>query len=137
MKLLSNFDVFKEYYDLDTKQFCSFESAQKNVGTYKIIGNIMIGLLVEDKELYFLYGNDKFLITESYRVLIKERSKLENEFTLLNGNDVIVRFLYPLPDPKLNISPFEYIDEDDFKWGDFIEKIVNNPERRKRYMSNR
>lgn len=136
MRLLKNFDLFKEYYNIDTKQFCPFENLQKTVGIYKIIKSIMTGLLIEDSNLYFLYGEEKFLITESHRVLLRVKSNVENEFSLIDGNDVLVRFLYSTPDSKLNVSPFEYIDEDDFKWGDFIAKIINDGERKRNFVMN-
>ena len=134
MKLLSSFDYFKEYYDLGTNEFCFFESLQKNVGTYKIIEGIMTALLVENNKLYFLYGDNKFLMTDSHKVLLKEKSKVEKEFILFNGNNELIRFLYSLPDPQLNASPFEYIDEEDFKWGDFVEKVINDSERKRNFI---
>ncbi len=135
MKLLKNFDVFKEYFNLDTKEFCSFEQLQKTVGIYKTLDGIMTGLLVEDTNLYFLYGEEKFLITDSYKVLLKKISKAESEIALSVGNEELVKFLYPIPNLELNVTPFEYIDEEDFKWGEFIEKIVNDKERRRNFVA--
>lgn len=136
MKLLGNFDVFKEYYNIETKRFYSFDTLQKTVGIYKIIKGKMTGLLVKDDNLYFLFGEEKFLITDSHKGLLKEKSNAEKEFNLIYRNEVVVRFSYPLPDPKLNVSPFEYIDEEDFKWGDFIANIINNQERKKNFIAN-
>jgi len=135
MKLLGNFDLFNEYYDIDAKKFYSFETLKKTVGVYKIIGSKMTGLLVENGELFLFNGDDKYLITESNKVLIKEKNKKVNEFILFKGNKELVRFFYPLPDSKLlNISPFEYIDEEDFKWGDFIGNIINNSNRKRNFL---
>lgn len=136
MRLLGNFDTFNEYYNIDTNKFCSFINLQKTIGIYKIIEGVMTGLLVEDNNLYFLYGKEKFLVTESHKVLLEGKSNVENKFSLIDGNDVLVRFLYSTPDPKLNVSPFEYIDEEDFKWGDFIGKIINDRKRKRNFVMN-
>lgn len=101
-----------------------------------MIKSIMTGLFVEDGILYFLFGEEKFVVTEFYQVLLEEKSDVENKFSLINGNDVIVSFLYSKPDAKLNVSPFEYIDEDDFNWGEFIAKVVNDKERQRSFIKN-
>jgi hypothetical protein len=136
MKLLGSFDIFKEYYNIDEKRFCFFKTLQKTVGIYKIIENKLTGLLVEDNNLYFLYGEDKFLITDSHKVFLKVISKVENEFNLMNGDEVLVKFPYSLPNSELNVSPFEYIDEDDFNWGEFIAKIINDKKRQENFVTN-
>ncbi len=96
----------------------------------------MTGLLVEDGCLYFLFGEEKFLITESHQVLLEVKSNVENKFSLIKGNDVLVEFLYSKPSTKLNVSPIEYIDEDDFKWGDFIARIINDESRKRNFVTN-
>lgn len=136
MRLLKNFDLFKEYYNIDNKQFCSFENLQKTVGIYKIIKSIMTGLLVEDGILYFLFGEEKFVLTKFHSVLLEVKSNVENRFSLISGNDLFVSFLYLIPSTKLNVSPFEYIDEDDFNWGIFIANIVNDKERQRSFIMN-
>ncbi len=133
---LRNFDYATRYLDYKSKTELEESSNPQINGWYKFINGLLSALLVMDNSLYFLYGEDKFLITDSCRVLLKERSKLENEFVLVNGNNELVRFLYSLPDPKLNVSPFEYIDEEDFKWGNFIEKIINDKERQRNFVMN-
>ena len=130
--LLRNFDFATKYFDYESKTEFEENSSPKINGWYKFINGLLSALLVTDNNLYFLYGEDKFLITDSCGVLLKEKSKKENEFVLVNGNNELVRFSYSLPDPKLNASPFEYIDEDDFKWEGFIAKIINDKERRQR-----
>jgi len=134
--LLRNFDFATKYFDYKSKTELEESSSPKINGWYKFINGLLSALLVIDSSLYFLYGEDKFLITDSCEVLLKEKSKLENEFVLVNGNNELVRFLYSLPDSKLNVSPFEYIDENDFKWSDFIAKIINDEERKRNFVSN-
>jgi hypothetical protein len=135
MRLIKNIDQFKGYYNIDTKQFCSFENHQKTIGIYKIIKSILTGLLVEDGLLYFLFGEEKFLITESHQVLIEVKSNTENKFSLINENDVLVEFLYLKPSTEFYCSPFEYIDEDD--WGDFIANFINDKDQQRNYIMNK
>lgn len=134
--LLRNFDYATKYFDYKSKTELEMTSNPQVNGWYKFINELFSALLVIDNNLYFLYGEKKFLITEYHRVLLKGKSNIENEFSLIDGNNVLVRFLYPTPDPKLNVSPFEYIDEDDFKWGDFIAKIINDGERKRIFVMN-
>ncbi|MNL72093.1 hypothetical protein D3C87_1973470 [compost metagenome] len=63
-------------------------------------------------------------------------SKHEGACNLINGNDICVRFTYPLPDLRVNVSPFEYIDEEDFNWGEFIAKVINDQERKRNFIAN-
>jgi len=53
----------------------------------------------------------------------------------MHDNDIIVSFRYLLSDSNLNFSPFEYIDDDDFIWGQFIGKIINDPERQMNFVN--
>lgn len=134
--LLRNFDFATKYFDYKSKTELEESSSLQINGWYKFINGLFSALLVIDHSLYFLYGEDKFLITDSYRVLLKEKSKLENEFVLVNGNNELVRFLYPLPDPDLFVSPFEYIDEDCLDWGVLVANIINDKERQRNFVMN-
>lgn len=136
MKLLGNFDLFREYYDIVENKFYSFETLQKTGGVYKIVESKMIGLFVENNNLYFLNGEEKFLIKETHIVLLKAKSTLEKEFILIDEKNVLVRFLYSTIDSNLNVAPFEYIDEEDFRWEAFIAKIINNEERKRNFVLN-
>lgn len=134
--LLRNFDFAAKYFDYKSKTEFVEGSSPKINGWYKFIDGLLSALLVMDNSLYFLYGEDKFLISNSCEVLLIEKSRMENEFILFDSNIELVRFLYVLPDPKLNVSPFEYIDGDDSKWGDFIAKIINDKERQRNFIMN-
>lgn len=136
MILLRNFDFATKYLDYKSKIEINETSNPKISGWYKFANGLLSALLVLDNNLYFLYGEDRFLIMDSHRVLLKRISMFENECTLINGNDVLVRFLYSLSDSQQNISPFEYIDEEDFKWGEFIAKIINDHKRKRDFVNN-
>lgn len=133
---LRNFDFATKYYDYksETEQVMSLDTPIN--GWYKFINGVLSALMVADNKLYFLYGDDEILITDSHNVFLKKKSNQKNEFVLFDGNKELVRFVYDLPDPKFNVSPFEYIDEEDFKWGDFIGKIVNSKERQRNFVAN-
>lgn len=133
MILLRNFDFANKYFDYESKTEGENTSNPKICGWYKYINGLLSGLLVLDNNLYFVYEHNKFLITDNSKVLLQDYSQFEKEFTLVDGENKLVVFLYSLPDSKLNVSPFEYIDDEDFKWGDFIEKVINDPERKKNF----
>jgi len=134
--LLRNFDFAIKYFDYQSKVELEETSNPKINGWYKYINGVLSALLVIDKNLYFLYGEDRFLIVDSNKVLLQEKTKDENNFFLFDGNNELVKFSYSLVDLQINISPFEYIDEDDFKWGSFIEKIINDKERQSNFVMN-
>ena len=134
--LLRNFDFAIKYFDYKSKAELEETSNPKINGWYKYINGVLSALLVIDNNLYFLYGDDRFLIVESNRVLLQEKTKDRNSFILFDGNNELVKFSYSLVDLQINISPFEYIDEDDFKWGSFIEKIINDKERQSNFVMN-
>lgn len=134
--LLRNFDFSTKYFDYKSKNELEETSPPQVNGWYKFINGLLSGLLVMDNNLYFLYGEDKILILGSHRVLLKENSSAESEFSLVDGNDVLVKVSYHLPAPGFSVSPFEYIDEDDFKWGEFIAKIINDKERQRNFVMN-
>ncbi len=134
--LLRNFDFATKYFDYKSKTEFENNSNPPISGWYKYINGLLSALLVMDSNLYFLYGEEKFLITESHRVSLKGKSNVEIEFCLINGDDILAKFLYSTTIPKFNVSPFEYIDEDDLKWGDFISKIINDGERKRNFVMN-
>ncbi len=134
--LLQNFDFATKYFDYKSKTELDGNLNLKINGWCKFINGLLTGLLVIDNHLYFLYGDEKILIKDSYKVLLKGSNNTEAELSLFDGNDIIVKFLSPLPDLKLNVSPFEYIDDDTFNWGEFIAKIVNDKERQRNFIMN-
>ncbi|MFC1223737.1 hypothetical protein ACFE6N_08000 [Pedobacter sp. BG31] len=134
--MLRNFDYAIKYFDYKSKTEIEDISNPLINGWYKFVNGVFSALLVVDNNLYFLFGKEKFLITEYHRVLLKKHSNVESKFSLIDGNGVQVKFLYSVPNTKLNVSPFEYIDQDDFKWGDFIAKIINDGVRKRNFVSN-
>ena len=136
MILLRNFDIAKQYFDYESKTEIEDGTNPKICGWYKYIDGLLTALFAADNNLYFSYHNDRFLITDNHKVLLSEHSQFDKNFSLLDNGEEVVRFLYPLPDPELNVSPFEYIDEEDFMWGEFIEKVINNSKSKEIFVVN-
>jgi len=136
MILLRNFDFAIKYFDFKSKTEIEDTSSPRIKGWYKFVNGQITGLLVNNNNLYFLFGKNQFLIEKPHRILLKEKVESECEFILVSGNEVIVRFLFLVPNEIQQTAPFEYIDEDDFKWGNFIAKIINDEERKKTFVMN-
>lgn len=134
--LLRNFDFATRYFDYETKTELEDTSNPRIYGWYRFINGLLSALIVVDFNIYFLHGEKKILINDSYKALLKRINNTESEFRLMDGCEIFVKFIYQLPDSKLNTSPFEYIDEDDFKWGEFIAKIINDKERQRNFVIN-
>lgn len=136
MILLRNFDFATEYLNYESKTEINEVSNPKISGWYKFINGLLSALLVMGDNLYFLYGEDMFLIKDSHSIILKQVSKDDHECILIDGNNILVRFPCSGSDSKLNISPFEYIDDDDFMWEEFVAKIINDRERKRSFVAN-
>ena len=134
MILLRNFDFATRYFDFESKLQMVDEKSPEICGWYTSAYELISALMVVDNKLYFVYGGEEFLLTDHHKVLLKQISKVEIEYNLMHDNDIIVSFRYLLSDSNLNVSPFEYID-DDFIWGQFIGKIINDPERQMNFVN--
>ena len=134
--LLKNFDFATTYFNYKLKTEFEDTSNLKINGWYKFINGTLTALMAIENNLYFIYGENKIQIKEPYKVLLKRSHSTESEFSLVDGSDVQVKFSYHVPDLKFNVSPFEYLDEDDFIWGEFIAKIINDKERQRNFVAN-
>lgn len=133
--LLRNFDFAKKYFDYNSKYELEDVTNPSINGWYKYINGKLSALLVKDYKLYFLYIDNMILITKSHQVLLKDSDENVREFILVNDNKILVKFLYTSSSFSINISPFEYLDEDD-NWGEFIARIINDKERQKNFVNN-
>lgn len=131
MILLRNFDYANKYFDYVTKVEMENNKVDKINGWYKFINGILVALLVLDNKLYYLYDSDKYLLTNNFKVVL-EKNDLLNKcvFNIFDNQKKLISYSYNLPDQTINITPFEYIDDEDFKWEEFVEKIINNDSRR-------
>jgi len=129
--LLRNFDFAKNYFDYHTKNEVEDISNPKIIGWYKYINNDLSALLVKDNKLYFLYAEEIILITDSHHVILRKIDKDVNEFIFVIGNEALVKYSYILSNFRFNISPFEYLDNEDGQWEEFLSEIINDKERKK------
>jgi hypothetical protein len=136
MNFLRNFDVANKYFDLVSNTEIKSLSDPNIVGWYKIIDKHFSALLVQKNELYFLFEKDKYLITDNFRVIIKSITQNKNEFILMDNDIENMKFMYEIEDVNISLSPFEYIDEEDFKWEEFIMKTINDQERKNNLILN-
>lgn len=134
--LLRNFDFASNYYDVLRKIELKDFSSPKINGWYKFVNGKLTALLVSDNNLFLLYENNQYLVNERSEVILDKNVKSEIQFNYLDNCSLQLSFSYSNDDSILNFSPFEYIDEDDFKWEKFIEKIINDKERQKKFVAN-
>lgn len=135
MMLLQRFDLDAKCLDYESKTEIDKVSNQQIIGWYTFVEGMLSALLVMDNSLYFLHGSDKFLITDTHKILLQETSKGEYECILINGDDVLVRFPYPGQDLKFYVSPFEYIEPEDFIWAEFLARTINDLERKRNFVA--
>lgn len=128
--ILMNYDFANKYLDLELKKEFRDTSSLKKSGFYTMELNKFSAILYKEDNLYFLYGDEEFLITDQVKVLITETSSTENEFCLVNGNEVLVNFLYLPPDPKFKETPFYHLKDEDLDWGLFLMNRINNKEKK-------
>ncbi|RFS15040.1 hypothetical protein [Emticicia sp. C21] len=137
MILLRNFNNAFQYFDFDSKKYIKKESISNINGWYMLIDNVFSGLLVLDSTLYFLWENEQFIVNDNLKVEIdRNYSQNKSLFKLLSFDRIIVQFAYETPKNLLNTSPFEYIDEDDFNWGEYLASIINNLDKKKQFLEN-
>lgn len=60
----------------------------------------------------------------------------EKVFYLYDGTSMITKFIYPVEPSYNQLSPFEYLDDDEFDWGLFLLNIINNPLRKIEFINN-
>ncbi|QKX05388.1 hypothetical protein HN014_10835 [Aquimarina sp. TRL1] len=138
MILLKNFDFAKKYFDFEMQIEKELENIDVINGWYKIIDSILTGVLVQKNKLYFLYGSDKYHITKDHNIVLKKTDSSKNIKTLIlfDKKNKIVSYSYTDFEENLYPTPFDYIDDEDSKWEYFIEKIINDEERKNNFISN-
>ncbi|MGJ1404198.1 hypothetical protein ACR79N_00690 [Sphingobacterium siyangense] len=134
--LLRNFDVAKKYFDYNRNKEFEDTSNPQIKGWYKYINNVLSALFVKDNQLYFIYGNDTVMISNSHHVLLKTRDNNSYEFTLLDGFEILTQFYYQLPNFSFNFAPFEYLDDEDNSWEEYVAKVINDKQRQVNFVKN-
>ncbi len=137
MIILRNFEKANNYFDIESKKVIQLKGETKIQGWYNMIDNSLSALLVSQNKMYFMWEEDKYLIDDDISVkLINSYFPKRNLFKLFKLKKLLVQFYYKVPDNSLNFSPFEYIDEEDFNWGEFVAKRINNKEKKMAFIGN-
>lgn len=132
MRFLKNF--------LDNSLFWDFENKKEIIGLdnfsifgwYMLFNNKFSSLYVLNKKLILQYGLDVIEIEADDRADVVFKNGVYY-FKIIRNNMSLLDFSYKVV-PFGSISPFEFIDEEDFNWGFFLLNVINNIERRKNYI---
>lgn len=133
MRLLKDFDVFIQYYNIDLCKYQSFKSLQKTVGIYKMIKGKMCGVFVEDNELYLIYETRKIKVTDSCRLTVNRINNREVIFILEEDALEIMKTPFQIEKPVPYNAPFDYLNED-LEWTNFMENVINNEDKKRNFI---
>ncbi|MET3129479.1 hypothetical protein ABID42_004603 [Arcicella rosea] len=138
MTILRNFDDANIFINLELKRNIQDSSISSCNGLYKLINNELSALFVSDYKLYFILGDEIKPVDDTFNVKIVNGSNGTEKLVKIFNDEVLVfQFSYAPPSTELlNIAPFEYIDEEDFNWGMFIENVINNKNRKRDFIRN-
>lgn len=136
MTLLKSFDAYNLYFDVDSKSIIESVSVVRYFGWYKVVNDLLTGLLVKSRKLYFLYGTSEILVSDQFHSEIKHNDESNSTLELYEGSELICKLTYQTDNFLHGIAPFEYIDEEDFDWGLYISNTINNPETRSNLIDN-
>ena len=129
MRILSNFDKFKEYCDIDSKVFFHLEVPPKSIGLYKIIEYIFSAIFVVNYKLFFVYNTDEYEITNNYHLKIsRTNKKYQKNAELYEDDTLMLEFIYEWEKSYSEYPEFGMTDDQDFDWGLFLSNIINNKE---------
>lgn len=132
MILLRNFEIANRFFDLHSNSFITTDSKIQSNGWYKLINEIISGLFVLNSNLYILYANEKYLITNNSSIDILDiDNRAFRTCKYYQSGHLIFEFTYEMSYDISKISPFEYIDSEDSDWGSFIFNIVSSNVRKR------
>lgn len=136
MILLRNFYSANKVYDLRNKLLLTSTLNTKINGWY-IENNDMFSAIYTIEYDLFLFVNEKEInITSDSYFAELVRLKDKENLKLYYDNVKEVEFIYDISESYSNVSPFEYIDDDDNNWGLFLIKIINDKNRKNNFIIN-
>ena len=136
MILLRNFYSANKVYDLTNKLLLTSTLNTKINGWY-IENNDMFSAIYTIEYDLFLFVNEKEInITSDSYFAELVRLKDKENLKLYYDNVKEVEFIYDISESYSNVSPFEYIDDDDNNWGLFLIKIINDKNRKNNFIIN-
>ena len=135
--VLRNFDSANEYYNIDTGKRARFDTDQKINDWYKLVNGIISALLAENSQLFIVWDKNKYLINEKTTVRLADSTiNGERKLSFYISSSLVFEFHYPVEADYSNVSPFEYIDSEDFDWGIFVSNVINDESRTKNFIEN-
>ncbi|RFZ84318.1 hypothetical protein DYU05_01445 [Mucilaginibacter terrenus] len=136
MNKIRSFDFVNEYLDFENISQLGFNTSKIRWGIFKKTIDATIILLVESEKFYFIHSGKIYEINYHITASITIVNSSNCAFSLFYDDLLISTFTYQVDKLLYNISPFEYLDEEDFDWGLFLVNVINDPERQQRIIEN-
>jgi hypothetical protein len=134
--IFRNFDCAKKYYDYSSKTEFENSTNPEICGWYKNHDDQFSALFVENSKLYFEFAGNLFYILDSTNVDINQISEENNEFYIIENLEVVLKYRFKENSSNLNVAPFEYLDDEDFNWLEFVRNIINDKIRKNTFITN-
>lgn len=134
--IFRNFDYAKKYYDYSLKTEFENNTNPEICGWYKNHDDQFSALFVENSKLYFEFAGNLFFISDSTNVDINQISEENNEFYIIENQEVVLKFRFKENSSNLNVAPFEYLDDEDSNWLEFVRNIINDKIRKNTFITN-
>lgn len=134
MILLKSFDKATDYLDVTTKKIVSDIDGRKTVGWFKLLNGSISSLYVNKKQLIYQF-DDQMIELTNHVSSVEKLDGDKKKFSLFYGNNLVHDFEYTFSDELLNVTPFEYIEIEDFDWGVFLSEVINNDNRKLRVIN--
>lgn len=138
MILLRNTDFGKEYFELNSGEFIIQDYDSEISGWYKLIKGVISGLVVINSNLYMLWGSNKYLITDFSYVKTQEIKNASSfkKLEFYDSGNLEFSYEYNVDEDYSKISPFEYLDSENYDWGSFLSNIINSRARKTVFIDN-
>jgi hypothetical protein len=136
MANLKNFDSINLVLNIESNLISQDQTFLNINGWYKIIKNSISGIFAQNNNLYFWWNGKDILITDEFKIEIESVNHNEKSLKMFKSDELLIQFNYTIQEQNLTFSPFEYIDESDFDWGVFLQKIVNNKKAKEEFVLN-
>jgi hypothetical protein len=137
MKLLRNFENACLYFNIESSIVLNITNEPNIIGWYKVIDNSKCGILVENHNLYLFFDDIKILIAPNFIAKITNSEKPNYKFfTLFDHEKEILKFEYDFKVENIDDPITSFMSQNDFDWGVFIVSILNDPEKKKNFITN-
>jgi hypothetical protein len=132
MKLLTNIDLANEYFDTEEHSFFVDVPGRKSVGFYKNCNQVISAIFADNGGLFIRVSDKMYEITEDCAAELTKCNNLGwRFFSLFREKALVMQFTYLTEYNYSHIPPFEFLDDEEFDWGEFLKNVVNSEERKK------